>query len=101
MDALGKPIGDKITAADLTGLTKLEADRSSIANVFGLEYCTNLTSLSLHMNQISDISPLLENSGLGTRDVIGLKDNNLNLSEGSEDIGCSRIAVPILSYIFT
>jgi Leucine-rich repeat (LRR) protein len=42
--------------------------------------------LNLSGNQISDISPLLENSGIGEGDDINLEDNNLDLSEGSEDM---------------
>jgi len=38
------------------------------------------------MNQISDISPLVENSGLGEGDYVLLSNNNLDLSEGSEDM---------------
>jgi Leucine-rich repeat (LRR) protein len=45
-----------------------------------------LTRLNLNGNQISDISPLLENSGLGEGDEIYLKGNNLDLMEGSEDM---------------
>ncbi len=37
-------------------------------------------------NQISDISPLLENSGLGEGDEVLLDNNNLDLREGSEDM---------------
>ena len=47
----------------------------------------NLTGLRLGNNQISDISPLVENSGLEEGDeVVLLRNNNLNLSEGSEDL---------------
>jgi Leucine-rich repeat (LRR) protein len=40
--------------------------------------------LSLTANQISDITPLVENSGLSG--TISLGNNNLDLSEGSEDL---------------
>jgi len=36
------------------------------------------------MNPISDISSLVENSGLGEGDYVLLENNNLDLSEGSE-----------------
>jgi hypothetical protein len=45
-----------------------------------------LTLLSLGANQISDISPLVENSGLGAGDEVWLLANNLDLGEGSEDM---------------
>ena len=44
-------------AADLAELTTLEAKSSGIADLSGLEYCTNLTGLGLEENQISDLSP--------------------------------------------
>jgi len=42
--------------------------------------------LFLDRNRISDISPLVDNSGLGTGDKIWLVVNNLDLWEGSEDL---------------
>ncbi|GAI41344.1 unnamed protein product, partial [marine sediment metagenome] len=42
-DALGKPVGEEITAAELAKLTTLKAESSGIIDLSGLEYCTNLT----------------------------------------------------------
>jgi Leucine-rich repeat (LRR) protein len=85
-DALGKAADEEITAAELAELTILRAELSDITDLSGLEYCTNLTVLLLFGDQISDISPLVENSGLGEGDVVTITDNNLDLSEGSEDM---------------
>ena len=85
-DALGKPVGEEITSDELAELTTLRAERSDITDLSGLEYCTNLTGLYLDGNQISDISPLVENSGLGVGVMIYLRENKLDLNEGSEDI---------------
>jgi len=107
-DALGKPAGEEITAAELLNLTTLWALFSDITDLTGLEYCTNLTELNIYGNQISDISllssltnltvlflsgnhisdisALVDNSGLDSEDKVWLEDNNLDLSEGSEDI---------------
>ena len=107
-DALGKPAGEAITPAELAGLTELGAINWGITDLSGIEYCTNLvelnlqrnqisdlsplasltklTYLGLERNQISDISPLVENSGLGAGDKVSIWDNNLDLSEGSEDL---------------
>lgn len=52
-----KPTGD-IMASDLTGLTTLDFRASEIADLSGLEYCTELTSVDLHENLISDLGPL-------------------------------------------
>ncbi len=57
-DALGKPPSGQITITELAELTALEAVYSDIANISGLQYCTNLAELILYQNQISDISPL-------------------------------------------
>ena len=54
--ALGKASGDTITTADMLKLTKLEARRSNITDLTGLEHATNLTELNLWYNTISDIS---------------------------------------------
>ena len=56
-----------------------------------LSNLTSLTELGLEDNMISDISPLVDNSGLGSGDEIWLEDNNLKLSEGSEDMENIRI----------
>ncbi|MFC2069663.1 hypothetical protein ACFLTB_00600 [Chloroflexota bacterium] len=53
----------------------------------GLEYCTNLTKLFLSKNQISTISPLVRNSGLGEGDEVWLEDNNPVLSGNSKALG--------------
>jgi len=49
-----------------------------------------LECLNLDRNQISDIAPLLGNSGLGEGDQVDLKNNNLDLSENSEDMADIR-----------
>lgn len=43
-EAIGKPEGD-IYQSDLEGLTKFSAEYKGIANLSGLEYCTNLVRL--------------------------------------------------------
>jgi len=78
-EAFGKPSGP-IHVKDLEGLTGLDASIRVIADLTGLEYCTNLEELNLddndlgrlHFldNNITDISPLselvnLEDLGLG------------------------------------
>jgi Leucine-rich repeat (LRR) protein len=56
-DATGKPTGD-IYQSNLLDLTSLDANIKNISNLSGLEYCVNLTWLSIFGNQITDISPL-------------------------------------------
>ena len=57
--AINKPKGD-IQQTDLvgTGFTSLTATNANIADLTGLEYCTDLTWLALSVDGISDISVL-------------------------------------------
>jgi Leucine-rich repeat (LRR) protein len=71
-DALGKSVGEEITTAELANLIQLVVDRSYITDLSGLEYCTNLTWLSLVGNQISDISAL---AGLTNLERLNLDGN--------------------------
>ena len=57
-EALGKPPGEAITALELSRLTQLNAGESNIADLTGIEYCTNLTELHVGGNPIGDTSPL-------------------------------------------
>ena len=84
-----------VTEAEMKTLTSLTADY--VGNLTGLEKATNLTSLSLDNywgpepnsgnllsfrrfghNSISDISPLVSNTGLGTGDTVDLRRNPLS-----------------------
>jgi hypothetical protein len=64
--------------SDLEGLTSLSASERNIADLTGLEHCINLIELDLGYNQISDISPLVQNEGLGEADAIYLQGNPLS-----------------------
>jgi internalin A len=61
--AIRKPIGP-IHVADLEKLTQLHANEESIADLTGLEYCTNLRVLMLGGNQISDLFALSQLTNL-------------------------------------
>ena len=67
-----------IYPSDLKGLISFTALEKNIADLTGLEYCTNLTELDLGYNQISDISPLVQNEGFGEADAIYLQGNPLS-----------------------
>ena len=75
---LGKASGAIITTADMTRLTHLHARNMDINDLTGLESATNLTYLSLNDNNISDISPLVGNTDLGSRDHVHLWGNPLS-----------------------
>jgi len=110
--ALDKTPDEPISAEELAGLTELKANYANIADLSGIEHCPNLSKLdlaynqlvdlsplasldnlerlNLDRNQVSDIAPLLGNSGLGEGDQVDLKNNNLDLSENSEDMADIR-----------
>ena len=56
-EAIDKLYGP-IYVKDLEGLTTLDAPERGIANLTGVEYCTDLESLYLSSNKITDLSPL-------------------------------------------
>jgi internalin A len=70
----------------LTNLTKLCLASNRISDTSSLSSLTNLNYLAIGWNQISDISPLVENSGLGEGDTVKIQNNNLDLTEGSDDM---------------
>ena len=93
LNSMGFPnqIDDISPLSSLTNLTYLSLRSNEISDISPLASLTNLQWVSLYNNQISDISPLVENSGLGEGDRVLLEHNNLDLSEGSEDLENIRI----------
>lgn len=82
----GNQISDISPFSSVSNLANLSMAGNKLTDISPLGSLFNLTRLNLSGNQISDISPLLENSGIGEGDDINLEDNNLDLSEGSEDM---------------
>lgn len=107
-ESLHKPAG-AITREDIKGLQQLDAGYRNIQDLAKLEFAINLVSLNLAGNRIEsiretenlqnlkylnlahnnirDISPLVKNSeqgGLGWGAVVDLRDNPLDLEEGSQ-----------------
>ena len=74
--ALGKASGTSITADEMATLPELNARDTSISNLTGLAFATNLTTLRLHNNHITDISAL---SGL--TELRGLYLDNSNIAD--------------------
>lgn len=67
-EAVGKPTGD-IYRSDLDGVISLHTGPRKIANLGGLERCTSLKELGLSDNQLGDISPLADLTGLEQLDL--------------------------------
>ena len=76
-EAIGIP-ERPIYPSDLEGFTSLSASERGISNLAGLELCINLTYLQLDLNQIGNISPLVQNEGFGDGDAVYLRGNPLS-----------------------
>ena len=79
-------ISDISPLSGLTYLAGLGLDDNNITDLSPLAGLTNLLDLNLKGNNIEDILPLVENSGLGMGDSLRLAKNNLDLTEGSDDM---------------
>ncbi|MCY3814649.1 MAG: fibronectin type III domain-containing protein [Gammaproteobacteria bacterium] len=99
-NTLNKPPEAAIRAVDLAAMTSLQAADSSIRSLAGLEHAVNLThvdlgrnrvvdveplslvralkELRLEDNRVSDVGPLVMNSGLGHGDLVFLQGNPLS-----------------------
>lgn len=82
----GNNISDISVLSNLTNLSSLWLSVNSLEDISSLSNLTNLNYLSLQYNQITDISPLVENPGLGSGDTVSIQYNDLDLSEGSDDM---------------
>ena len=82
-------ISDISALEDLTNLNFLILWRNNISDISALEGLTLLKTLFLEENKITNISPLISNSnsgGIGSSTIIKVQDNDLDLSEGSQDM---------------
>ncbi len=76
-DTLGLPEDHRVSRTDLLGLASLVVDTSVVASLSGLEYATNLESLSLLPSdwsvagQLGDLSPLSGLSSLRSLSLVG------------------------------
>lgn len=83
---LGKISDASITPEDMAKLTRLDAPNKAIRDLTGLEYATNLTRLNLRSNTISNIAPLVANTGLDKDDWVLLNDNPLSATSRNTHI---------------
>lgn len=90
IESLGLGNADLAELEPLTELRYLGLEDNGISDLSVISTLTNLATLELQENQLTDISPLLSSSGLGEGDRVVLKDNFLDLSEGSDDLANIR-----------
>ena len=82
----GMNITDISALAGLTNLTSLWLDGNAITDLSPLSGLTNLTTLNLRGNNITDLSTLAANTGLGSEDVVDVRDNPLDAASISTHI---------------
>ena len=82
------PILDFAQLSAITSLERLHLDQIGMSNVdlAALSDCASLTQLHLQGNQISDVSSLLLNRGIGDGDLVFLEGNRLSLETIETDI---------------
>jgi len=79
-------ISDISALSELTNLTVLELHSNNISAISALSGLAKLTKLMLDNNRIADIQALVANTGLGAGDWVFIRDNNLDLTPGSDDM---------------
>jgi Leucine-rich repeat (LRR) protein len=79
-------ISDISALKNLTSLTWLYLDFNQISDISALKNLTDLTKIYLDNNQISDITALVAIQGIGTGDILDLRNNYLNVSSGSKNM---------------
>ena len=76
-DSLGKARDVPITRAEMATLIELESHDADIKNLTGLQFATNLESLWLTYNPLSDLSPLCDLTNLKVLVLYGNSISNL------------------------
>ena len=93
INAWDNSISDLSALEVLTGLTELRLHFNSITDISVLSGLTNLALVSLHANpNLSDIQPLLDNSGLGAGDSVNLQSTNVSCAD-VDALGAKGVAV--------
>ena len=82
----GNQVTDITAVENLTNLQSLYFDENYVKDISVLENLTNLDDLRFYSNQVTDISALVKNEGLGPGDYISMRDNYLDLTEGSQNM---------------
>lgn len=86
LDLMTCNITDITPLASLTELTHFRIMNNSVEDISILQYMPEIQELNLKNNDISDLNPLVDNTGLGVGDTVYITGNNLDLTEGSEDM---------------
>jgi Leucine-rich repeat (LRR) protein len=79
-------ITDISPLASLTELTYFRIMNNSVEDISILQNLLEIEELNLKHNEISDIAPLVNNPGLDEGDILDIRFNDMDLTEGSEDM---------------
>ena len=75
-------ISDISAVGGLTNLTLLQLSSNDVTDISGLSGLTSLTNLRLQGNpDLSNIQPLLSNTGLGAADLVRLESTNVSCTD--------------------
>ena len=78
----GNSISDISALSGLTSLTRLNLFDNSITDIGALSGLTSLATLNLAGNaDLTDIQPLLDNTGLGAGDSVGLRTTSVSCTD--------------------
>jgi len=86
LDFADSQVDDLSGIQTLENLTYLNCGYNLLSDLSALQYLINLQSIWLINNQIEDITPLIENSGLGMGDYLDIRNNLLDLTPESDDM---------------
>ncbi len=86
LDLMTCDITDITPLASLTKLTHFRLMNNNVENISILQNMVEIEELNLKHNEISDIGPLVDDPGLGEGDILDISFNDLDLTEGSEDM---------------
>ena len=71
-----------LVKASLTNLTTLALTSNSISDISALSGLTSLRNLNLNNNRnLTDIQPLLDNAGLGVGDTVHLQSTSVSCTD--------------------
>lgn len=83
-------VSDLTPLSNMTLLSDLNAEVALLGDVGPLSVLTELTSLNLSSNEITDITPLVENPGIGDGDEVSIMQNPIDCLDQASNIQALR-----------
>ena len=79
-------VSDISALSNMTNLERLKFQHNQVSDISPLANLTNLQELLFYFNYVTNVSPLVINSGFGSGDTIDMRNNYLDLTEGSQNM---------------